>query len=165
MTNTTVKIRFNRDLYGITFSKPGQLVDTICNFDKGDELLCTVVPGTFESEADIITADGTAPAICNECFEIVDCTFTVHSSWGDFTALASDGTIVKKDLYPMTKEERAEDEACEYRFQDMLRFDVDEWRKAYPGELLADMHIDILDLGAYWTGDRHTGPEMDWREE
>jgi hypothetical protein len=65
----------------------------------------------------------------------------------------------------MTAEEQAEDATYEYRLQDLVRFDVEEWLAAYPGELLAHAHIDILDLGAYWTGDRHTGPELEWRAE
>ena len=46
----------------------------------------------------------------------------------------------------------------------VLRFDVDEWSAAYPGEKLGDLAVvDILDLG-YWTSAGiYTMPEADFR--
>ncbi len=48
-------------------------------------------------------------------------------------------------------------------YADICFFNVDEWRRAYPGEV--PTVIDILDIG-YWTLDgAYEPPVEDWRKE
>ena len=54
----------------------------------------------------------------------------------------------------------------EHPISDIRRFDVDEWRRAWPGETLAGTEQDILDFG-YWSrpGDAYEPPCEKWRDE
>ena len=54
----------------------------------------------------------------------------------------------------------------EHPISDIRRFDVDEWRRAWPGETLAGTEQDILDFG-YWSrpGDAYEPPCEEWRDE
>ena len=54
----------------------------------------------------------------------------------------------------------------EHPILDIRRFDVDEWRRAWPGETLAGTEQDILDFG-YWSrpGDAYEPPCEEWRDE
>ena len=46
-------------------------------------------------------------------------------------------------------------------YADITFFNVDDWRRSYPGRVLD--HVDILDLG-YWTGEgEYMPPEYTWR--
>jgi hypothetical protein len=48
-------------------------------------------------------------------------------------------------------------------YGNIKRIDIEEWRKAYPGEPFLD--CDILDVG-YWTADDvYVPPESEWRAE
>lgn len=93
-------------------------------------------------------------------------TFEVTSSWAIYTADAITGLLIKMD--------RECDHDCYYcdsvndcpNTASIPRcFDVDEWLKAYPGETLPGMSIDILDLG-YWTiTGYYEEPCEDWRSD
>jgi hypothetical protein len=50
-------------------------------------------------------------------------------------------------------------------YEEIVKFDLDEWRHEYPGEELAGISVDILDLG-YWNDDGvYTELATDWRRE
>ena len=73
-------------------------------------------------------------------------TFTVTGSYGDLRVDAKTGDVLTyfcEDWAYLP----GDDEAPGYR--DIVRFDVDEWRRFYPSEKLDDQWVDILDIG-FW---------------
>lgn len=52
---------------------------------------------------------------------------------------------------------------CEY--ETIMRFDVDEWRAAYPRSDLVGISVDILDLGYTLRDGAYEAPQLDWRAE
>ena len=90
--------------------------------------------------------------------------FTVSGNYGTITVDAATGDVLA--YVPEESEPPA--------YGDITRFDVAEWRTAYPGETLAGMSVDILDL-AFWhavpLGFWADGPvsyqpaESDWRAQ
>lgn len=81
-------------------------------------------------------------------------TFSVSSSNGCLTASAKTGRVISCEL---NKDGEGIDQ--------IQRFDVEEWRKAYPGENIAGHSIDILDLGYWDKSGKYEEPEKDWRKE
>lgn len=85
----------------------------------------------------------------------MDPTFTVTGSYGSLTVSATDGRVL--NYLPL------EGEGPEY--QDIVIFDVAEWRSTYPTERLEGLSVDILDLG-YTLKDGSTyAPEVQWRAD
>jgi hypothetical protein len=96
----------------------------------------------------------------------LDKSFGVFSSNGFLTVNSATGEVMDCVL----------DDEKERGLTDIARFDVDEWRKAYPNETLGSTlegergdrivtTMDILDIG-YWVKDgTYEGPVTEWREE
>lgn len=83
-------------------------------------------------------------------------TATAAGSGGHFHFQAADGLVLASPGTPTPA-----------AYSHISRVDVDEWRKAYPGEPLAGRTIDILDLG-FWYEDGegvrcYEPPAYDWR--
>lgn len=112
-------------------------------------------------------------------------TFTVHGSYGALVGDCETGLVVARpqrfgDWCVVTPHGSYVDADCEdivgsrdecyaafgnaaCPYDDIVRFDVEEWRRTYPSEEPEGM--DILDIG-FWTPEGvYTGPELDWREE
>ena len=87
-------------------------------------------------------------------------TFTVGGSHGILSVDAITGDVLSYDRDPSCGA------GCEGCYDDIARFDLAEWARAYPGEVLTDVgHIDILDLGCSLKDGAYEGPEEDWRAE
>lgn len=85
--------------------------------------------------------------------------FTVHSSHGDLAVDSLTGAVlVAASVYF-----KGSDDAESLRH--IARFNLDEWRKTYPGEIMTGTHIDILDLGFWITDGTYTPPDEFWRDE
>ena len=80
---------------------------------------------------------------------------TVIGSWGHLNADARTGRVLDCRV----------DDFDEGGYSDILRFDVDEWRAAYPGEDPQSRSIDILDLGLWTKTGLYDPPEPDFRGE
>lgn len=80
-------------------------------------------------------------------------TFTLAGSHGELTADADTGAIVA----------RGEDARGRPAYPGVRAVDVTEWRAFYPGEELAGMSIDCLDIGTLDRNGRLCPPELDFR--
>lgn len=80
-------------------------------------------------------------------------TINVFSSNGSLTVSKETGEVIEcfqdKDATPIN---------------DIARFDLEEFRRAYPNEAIPD-NIDILDLGFWTITGAYEGPETEWRAE
>lgn len=92
-------------------------------------------------------------------------TFEVHGSHGMLVVDAQTGEIVDRAYEPGCPC----DDNCYAR---ILLFDVDEWKRTYPGENPAEAgEVDVLDLG-FWHNDetvpegigKYEPPDQDWRK-
>ena len=84
----------------------------------------------------------------------------ITSSWGQIVVDSVTGYVDHlASVY-------SPDPEGEHPILDIRRFDVDEWRRAWPGETLAGTEQDILDFG-YWSrpGDAYEPPCEEWRDE
>lgn len=79
-------------------------------------------------------------------------TFGVFGSQGSFEADVETGCVVRYDT-----------EDADYL--SIAKFDVNEWKSAYPDEDLEGMNLDILDIGSWDKAGNYGGPELDWRAE
>jgi hypothetical protein len=79
-------------------------------------------------------------------------TIAITGSWGTLHVCPTTGKVVSRhDLYPNDPQ----------GYRTIIKFDVAEWRRTYPGTQLQGG--DILDFG-YWTEDGHyEEPAYDWR--
>ena len=50
-------------------------------------------------------------------------------------------------------------------YSETMALDLDEWRKAYPGETPTDQTHDILDFGWYDNNHKHYEPDYQWRKD
>lgn len=76
-------------------------------------------------------------------------TFTVYGSSGELAVSSASGRAVEYVDYGGGE------------YADITFFNVEEWRRAFPGQM--PDHVDILDLG-YWIGaGAYEPPEVDWR--
>ena len=86
----------------------------------------------------------------------------IESSWGRIVVDPVTGYVdpVASNYLPDPEGEQT------YPISNIHRFDVDEWRRAWPGEALAGTEQDILDFG-YWSrpGDDYEPPAQEWRDE
>lgn len=73
--------------------------------------------------------------------------FVINSSHGDLTVDCETGWIVER--------------RPDFTLNNIKKFDVEEWKKTYPTEVLTGMQVDILDFG-YWL---KNGEYYDWRVE
>ena len=80
-------------------------------------------------------------------------TFTVHGNYGQVTAQISTGVVIK---YEPEAEGLGE-------YADIIRFDVEEYAAAYPGE--NPDWIDICDIGFWTTAGEFEPPVSDFRAE
>jgi hypothetical protein len=86
-------------------------------------------------------------------------TFFVSSSHGMLTAQINDGKVIEVHLYPP-------EDAEGRTLNNIDRFDVEEWRRYYPGEKIEpDASMDILDFGLWNKNGTYEQPEMEWRRE
>lgn len=85
-------------------------------------------------------------------------TFTASGSWGTLTAWKDTGMVVSYD-----DEGNLPDPDGGTGYANIVRLDVDEWRRTYPGQDLT--HVDILDIGTRDTDGEYVGPEYEWREQ
>lgn len=84
-------------------------------------------------------------------------TFNVRGSWGNITVNADTGKVVTYTPDPP--------ENGEYDYNNISKFDIDEWRNENPDETLEGNDLDILDLG-YWTNEGvYESPDYTWRKE
>jgi hypothetical protein len=86
----------------------------------------------------------------------------IESSWGRIVVDPVTGYVdpVASNYLPDREGEQT------HPISNIHRFDVDEWRRAWPGETLAGTEQDILDFG-YWSrpGDAYEPPVQEWRDE
>jgi hypothetical protein len=86
----------------------------------------------------------------------------IESSWGRIVVDPVTGYVdpVASNYLPDREGEQT------HPISNIHRFDVDEWRRAWPGETLAGTEQDILDFG-YWSrpGDDYEPPAQEWRDE
>lgn len=82
---------------------------------------------------------------------------TVIGSHGTFTADLKTGEV--REHFPHFGE--AMDDAEVHGYPDIVRVDVDEYRRAYPDEEVDT--VDILDIGYWLTDGRYEPPEPDYR--
>jgi hypothetical protein len=82
---------------------------------------------------------------------------TVHSSWGDIRIDATTGTVLEFNLI---------DDPESTTYMQITKFDLAEYRLAYPTEQHPVVSYDILDLG-YWYGHNHAyePPDLVWRKD
>jgi len=80
-------------------------------------------------------------------------TFTVHGNYGQLTAKVSTGVVIE---YEPSKEGQTE-------YADIIRFDVEEYAAAYPGENLE--LIDVCDIGFWTTVGEYEPPVSEYRAE
>ena len=98
-------------------------------------------------------------------------TFTVESSWGTLVADAATGDVlVEHSHYRPECHRPAGDGGGPTSIANIFRFDVGEWRRAYPTEPLEGETLDILDLGYWqnrtpWAGYVYEPPEESWRSD
>lgn len=85
--------------------------------------------------------------------------FYVGSSHGNFTVKVDDGSVTQADFFnPNDEDAKA--------LKDIVRFDVGEWRRAYPDEKIEPGDsIDILDLGSWSKDGSYEPPMADWRSD
>jgi len=74
------------------------------------------------------------------------------STHGEVTFDAGTGEVLQVEPY------KSGDEL------DIVRVDVEEWKRTYPGEEVAAWH-DILDFGTWSRDGRYAGPDPEWRRE
>jgi hypothetical protein len=79
----------------------------------------------------------------------------VSSSHGEFTVNPMSGLVLEFDGDP--------DDEDYADYVNVTRFDVEEWKRAYPGEEFNG--ADILDIGCWYRDGSYGGPEEDWRAE
>lgn len=86
----------------------------------------------------------------------------IESSWGRIVVDPVTGYVdpAASVYFPDLGGEQADP------ISNIYRFDVDEWRRAWPGEVLDGTEQDILDFG-YWSlpGDGYEPPVQEWRNE
>ena len=83
--------------------------------------------------------------------------FTINGSYGSLNIDCKTGKVhsILDTSY----------DGYEGEYDDIDRFNIEEWEKEYPGELLKDQEIDILDFG-YWLKDgTYYEPTESFREE
>lgn len=122
------------------YAEYGQLDDmTMMNIDKNN-------PIGESDEEDFKDVHGTPPP---------EPVFTATSSWGTLTVRTDDGVVVAvqlKDPPPAGPEEAG------IGLDEIVKFDLGEWRRRYPNRSLKDGdYVDSLDLG-FWTRDDHYEP-------
>lgn len=82
---------------------------------------------------------------------------TAHSSHGEITFDPRTGRVLADEL------EYGDGDDDFNELNKPVRFDVEEWKKRYPGKSLVGIYMDILDIG-YWMPDgRYEPPADDWR--
>lgn len=85
---------------------------------------------------------------------------TVFGNGGTLTARADTGDVLHYEPDALDEQNTG--------YGDIHRFDVDEWRRTYPGEDITNSSIDICDIG-YWykVDDSNTlyeEPSLEWRK-
>lgn len=81
--------------------------------------------------------------------------FVVYGNYGDLIVNSSTGAVLR---YASDRDSKTGTE-----YAHILRFDIDEYMAAYPGEKLG--HVDICDIG-FWTKDSQYEPPIpDFRAE
>lgn len=81
--------------------------------------------------------------------------FIVYGNYGDLIVNSSTGAVLRY------APDRDSETGTEYGH--ILRFDIDEYSAAYPGEELG--HVDICDIG-FWTKDgQYEPPITDFRSQ
>jgi len=81
-------------------------------------------------------------------------TFKARGNWGTLTCCAKHGHVLEYD---------GEGDLLMH-YGDIKRLDVSEWRRQYPGRVLAGLERDILDFGSWDRDGRYVEAEHDWRE-
>lgn len=84
-------------------------------------------------------------------------TFRISSSNGELVACSTLGSVFPQLSRYDTKPGEEGD------LRPILRFDLAEWRKTYPGQELDGGTVDILDLGYWSTGEQYEAPAHEWR--
>jgi len=82
-------------------------------------------------------------------------TFKACGNWGTLTCDALSGNVV--EYKPETDVDPA------HGYQDILRLDVNEWRRKYPDQVLEGSEHDILDFGNWDKFRNYEGPDHHWR--
>jgi hypothetical protein len=83
--------------------------------------------------------------------------FTANGCWGTLFCDITTGNVIH---YKRGSRWKKPGDGYDH----IVRLDVDEWRKYYPGEDIALDH-DVLDFGSWDADWVYEGPETDWREE
>lgn len=95
---------------------------------------------------------------CSELLTPIRCAmndFVVYGNYGDLTVHRSTGAVLQYEP------DRDSETGTEY--DQILRFDIDEYAAAYPNEEFD--HLDICDIG-FWTRDgQYEPPEPTFRAE
>ena len=79
--------------------------------------------------------------------------FVVYGNYGDLIVDRSTGSVHQYEP------DRDSETGTEY--DQILRFDIDEYSAAYPGEKLG--HVDICDIGFWSKSGQYEPPEADFR--
>lgn len=82
-------------------------------------------------------------------------TVYIGSSHGEFSADATTGKVIKKEIY-----EGSETEPVNF----IDKFDIEEYKKHY-NTTTPPEYIDILDLGYWLENGAYEEPAHDWRKE
>ncbi|MBT1154407.1 hypothetical protein J1C56_02255 [Aminobacter anthyllidis] len=85
-------------------------------------------------------------------------TVCIAGSWGELTVSANTGRVISYD-----HQGTLPDPDGETGYSDIVRVDLDEWRKTYPRE--EPQHLDVLDVGAWTSGGEYVPPEVEWRKD
>lgn len=111
--------------------------------------------------------------------------FTVNGSYGELTVCADTGLVLDRpyrswehggflgsgwgvyhDECPDSWEDaRAAFGNAMSAYDDIAKFDVEEWTRAWAGEALDGASVDILDIGFWTHGGEYIEPEHDWRAQ
>jgi len=85
------------------------------------------------------------------------------SSNGELLFDADTGEVLICDEYGCCSSNKQRIDGETSYLSNIAKFDVAEWRQAYPGQVLEN--VDILDLGYWTTAGDYEGPELEWRGE
>lgn len=165
------RLVFNCDLDGMTVTPPHPLAEPYDrDFDKGEEVKGYLEPDEFGGVTLVATFGRVVGLFKENISEVLPMTFEALSSWGSLIAETETGNIIEKRLSPPSRKDCTTKE--EYRqlckthkvLSKAERFDVEEWRRTYPGEEL-NTQCDILDLGIFYDGGKYEPPVKEWREQ
>lgn len=90
-----------------------------------------------------------------KCPTLIVRAFTVYGNGGEFRVDSLTGRVL--NLTPSEEPQAG--------YFSIVAFDVAEWKKCYPSEVLEGRSIDILDLGYWLEGGTYEEPAQDWRDD